>query len=132
MTALLSLLLLAQAESNTATRPFYPTFQAMLDSAQIVVIAKVDSMYYTGGEHSMPRTHYLAELIALCAKTDSLPLPKGSIHIVVDGGIGSDGRGYFCFASTSFKLGEVFLSPVKEYYISFSENQPTFTSLCME
>jgi hypothetical protein len=114
MNLALLLLLVAQAEGAEPPSCPLPTFQLMLDSAQLVVIGKVDSMWYSVDERGEPWTNVLAELLTVYAKNDSLPVPKGSIHIAKYGGICSDGSVVEILPSPSFKIGEVFLAAVSE------------------
>jgi len=125
---LLFLLSVSQVNPQIQSINPYPTFQMMLDSAKIVIIAKVDSMWFTGDEHSMPRTHYLAELLALYTRSDSFPVPRGTVHIVEEGGIGSDGRAYFDSGEASYDLGEVFLAAIREYHWKLSDTEVIFTT----
>jgi len=92
-----------------------PTFQDMLDSAQIVVIAKVDSMWYSVDERGEPWTNVSADLLTAYVKNDSLPVPKGSIHLAKSGGICPDGSGVFTSPSPSFEIGETFLTALREH-----------------
>ncbi len=101
------------------------TFEDMLDSAQIVVIGRVDSIWYTLDTTNAtinckpyqligPWTHISAEVLALYVKGDSLPIPENLIHIVEQGGVDPDGTVEWIEGSCDFKLGEVFLAAVED------------------
>jgi len=73
MAVLFTMLFFGQTVTETANKPPYPTFQMMLDSAQIVVIAKVDSMWYTVDEDYFPWTNISAEILNLYIKPTVYP-----------------------------------------------------------
>ncbi len=122
MSVFLSIVLsLPLFNSQVGFRP--RTFQNMLDSTQIVVIAKVDSIWYSMDtiegiandkpfKHIRPITNILAGVVALYAKSDTLALPSGSVHIIHPGGEYPDG-GFLEYPSQpKFTVGEVFLTPI--------------------
>ncbi len=125
MNIALTLLLLAQPTRNWSVPLPMPTFDLMLDSAYIVVIAKVDSMWYS--MHSgRAWTNYSAEILALYAKNDSLPLPKCSIRIVNVGGEYPDGSFEEVTEQPSFKIGEIFLASIEECRALHSETERAY------
>ncbi|TKJ39663.1 hypothetical protein CEE36_10215 [candidate division TA06 bacterium B3_TA06] len=124
MNLALLLLLVAQAEGSSAVPPPLPTFELMLDSAQIVVIGKVDSMWYSvdtiSGEingqpfnSTLPHTHISAEILSAYAKDSTLIPPTNTIHISHEGGMISPGRWVHVTPSVRFKEGEIFLAAIK-------------------
>ncbi len=88
------------------------TYDDMLDSAQIIVIGKVDSIWFSG--EVMPWTNISATILGLYTRNDSLPLPKGSIHIVEPGGTRPDGISMLISDLPQFQVGETFLAAVEQ------------------
>lgn len=109
-----------------STRLPAPTFQDMLDSAQLVVIAKVDSMWeqwdtlvLDSTKSLWPRTYISAELLTVYVKDTTLIPHSNSICLAYIGGCG-----YMVRPSFSFKEGELFLASVekdKPYLIPLDE-----------
>jgi hypothetical protein len=99
------------------------TFQDMLDSAQLVAIGKVDSIWYsvdtTSGEINgqpfnsiLPHTHISAEILSAYAKDSTLIPPTNKIHICHTGGMISPGHWVHVTPSVKFTKGEIFLSAI--------------------
>jgi len=90
----------------------------MLDSAQLVVIAKVDSMWeqwdtlvldIDSTKSLWPRTYVSAELLTVYVKDTTLIPRSNSICLAYIGGCG-----YMVRPSFSFKEGELFLASVEK------------------
>jgi hypothetical protein len=112
MNMFLSLMLSLPLINSTSHRL---TFDEMLDSAKIIVIGKVDSIWYsTDDDRYMPWTNISATIIDLYVKSDSLTFPKGSIHIVEPGGIRTDGISVYMSDLPQFQVGETFLAAVEQ------------------
>jgi hypothetical protein len=122
MSVTLALLLVVPlCNATAANAPI--TFEDMVDSAQLVVIAKVDSIWYSldtiSGEINgqpfnsvLPHTRISAELLSAYA-TDSTLIPAGNtIHICYLGGIISPGYWLHVTPSVKFTEGETFLAPI--------------------
>jgi hypothetical protein len=112
MNIALALLLVAQADT-VPLRKF--DFQEMLDSAQLVVIAKVDSIWYPIDPENGPWTHVMAELLTVYVK-DTTYIPRSNqIEIAFGGGRKADGGWLYIFPRLSFTEGEVFLAALQHH-----------------
>jgi len=106
-----ALALLLTAPLFTATAAHAPiTFEDMVDSANVVVMARVDSMWYPIDKENGPHTHILAKLLTVYAKDTSLAPHSSALHIVYAGGLG-----LHIYPSVRFEEGEVFLAAVTPY-----------------
>jgi hypothetical protein len=115
-------------------------FQDMLDSTQLVVIAKVDSMWTLMDtipsttdntkpyHHITEQIHVSAKILALYAKTDSLSFPSGWVHIAYSSGrtFLPDGGVIHTSGTPSYRLGETFLVPLFESSWLHSETEPIY------
>lgn len=133
MSTLIALTLTAQLFNSCSGQPM--NFQSMLDSAQQVVIAKVDSIWYSidtlyaqidGEQHRsiVLLTNVSCEVITLYTRNDSLPEPGRSVHIVYQGGEYPDGEFLYIPGSPSFEIGEVFLAALIKRPLQKSETPP--------
>jgi hypothetical protein len=115
-----TLALLLAAPLVGSTRSPAPTFQDMVDSAQLVVIARVDSIWeqwdtlvldIDSTKSLWPRTYVLAELLTVYTKDTTLVPRSNSICLAYIGGCG-----YMVVLSPSptFKKGELFLASVEK------------------
>lgn len=113
-------LLLATPLVNLIAGPAW-TFQDMADSANLVVIARIDSMWYTTDTlyrstncgqrmYLSALTHWTAEPLSVYVRHDSLTPPDTSIHIVHPGGVTSEGYIETVNPQLHFEDGEVFLA----------------------
>jgi len=122
-------LLLAVPLCNATAAHAPIKFEDMVDSAQLVVIAKVDSMWESidpilhpdGTEGGAHHTHVLAELLTAYVKdTSSIPC-SNPIHIVYAGGLG-----LHIYPSVSFEEGEVFLAAITPHAQDQSKDETIY------
>ena len=113
------------------------TFQDMLDSAQLVVIGKVDSMWYEVDTiFGIPdvrdemmitaRTYVTAEILNAYAKDTSFIPSSRTIHITHAGGQIAPNRFIEYLPSVSFRKGEVFLAAVEKRYPPLNSEQDIY------
>jgi hypothetical protein len=122
-------LLLAVPLCNATAAVAPITFEDMVDSAQLVVIAKVDSMWESidpvvrpdGTEFAAHHTHVLAELLTAYVKDTSLVPCSNSIHIVYAGGLG-----LHINPSVSFEEKEVFLAAITPHSRDQSKDETIY------
>lgn len=91
------------------------TFEEMLDSTSLVVIARVDSIWYPIGEENGPYTHVMAELLGVYTKDTTLVPSSNFIHIVYGGGRLTQDKWVHIMPSVSFANGEIFLAPLESH-----------------
>lgn len=114
------------------TTPLFNCFTAfpfveMLDTVSLVAFARIDSIWTTydtvfptpcSGKSYLyinRVSHYFGDILALYAKSDSLSMPQGSIHIAYRGvQIAHDGSVAESTATPSFELNETFMAPIYE------------------
>jgi hypothetical protein len=107
----LALALLLAAQAGTVPQRTFD-FQEMLDSAQLVVIAKVDSIWYPM-EPGFPYTHVMAELLTVYVQDTSCVPRSDHIEIAFGGGRKADGGWLYMFPHPSFTEGEIFLAALQ-------------------
>lgn len=119
MSVFLSIVLCLPLVNSFVGKPL--TFQYMLDSTNVVVIAKVNSIWYSMDtiegivndkpfRRVTPITIVSSSIIALYTKNDSLLLPQGSFKIVYEGGECPDGSFLLNPDGPKFTTREVFLA----------------------
>jgi hypothetical protein len=114
-------------------------FQEMLDSTQLVAIAKVDSVWTVMDtipstdntkpyHHITEQIHVSAKILALYAKNDSLSFPSGWVHIAYSSGrtFLPDGGVIHTSGTPFYRLGETFLAPLFESSWLHSETEPIY------
>lgn len=120
-------LLLAVPLCNATAGVAPITFEDMVDSAQLVVIAKVDSMWERMDTRlladstlkAFPYTHVAAEIITVFYKDTSLLPNTNLLHLVYGGGLG-----LHINPSVSFEEGEVFLAAITPF-VEFQSKKET-------
>lgn len=134
MSITLALLLIVPISSSFPILPF----QQMLDSTQMVTIAKVDSMWTVMDtipsrdninpyDHIVVQKHVSARILSLYVKKDDIRLPTGSIHIIYSTEtISPDGSVVETPFSPYYRLGVTFLSPLHESARFHSDTEPIY------
>lgn len=113
MSVTLALLLAVPLCGGMVSEP--ATFEEMLDSAQIIVIGRVDSIWYPIDPETGPHTHVLAELLTVYSKDTTFIMHANLIHIAYAGGRTGPDRWLRVHPSVHFEKGELFLAPVEPH-----------------
>lgn len=128
----LGLILTTNTQTPATFRKF--DFQDMLDSAQVVIIGRVDSIWYSletapqarcvGG--ILPLTNVYVKILSTYTR-DSILIPStNSLHLVHTGGTLPDGSFVEVEDGVKFREDEVFLASVQEYPLLSSREETIY------